>query len=149
MAEAEIRAKLAHLAAERLGDPARAIETWKLVLDLRGEDPEGLAALANLYEAGSSWAELVDVLERQFDNAQDDDRVNILTRRARTFSDKLGRDDLALEDWNRVLDIDYANLAALRAIAAIRRRQGDAARARAPRSTKWWIEPRRSSTKRS
>jgi len=127
VAEAEIRAKLAHLAAERLGDPTRAIETWKIVLDLRGEDPEALAALANLYEVAGAWRELVDVLERTFDIAgSDDDRVNILTRRARVFSDKLQRDDLAIEDWTRVLDIDYANLAALRAFAAIRRRQGDA-----------------------
>lgn len=127
VAEAEIRAKLANLAALRLNDPTRAIDTWKIVLDLRGEDPEALAALANLYEGQQSWRELADVLERQFDIAEtDDDRVNILTRRARTFEGKLQRDDLALEDWNRVLDIDYANLAGLRAIAAIRRRQGDA-----------------------
>lgn len=127
VAEAEIRAKLANLAALRLNDPGRAIDTWKIVLDLRGEDPEALAALANLYDSQQSWRELADVLERQFDiAASDDDRVNILTRRARTFEGKLQRDDLALEDWNRVLDIDYANLAGLRAIAAIRRRQGDA-----------------------
>ncbi len=126
VAEAEIRAKIAHLAFERLNDPVRAIDTWKIVLDLRGEDPEALAALANLYEQQQQWRELVDVLERQFDIAEsDDDRVNILTRRARTFEGKLQRDDLALEDWNRVLDIDYANLGALRAIAAIRRRQED------------------------
>ena len=126
VAEAEIRAKIATLAATRLGDPARAIDTWKLVLDLRGEDPEALTALSNLYETGQAWRELGDVLERLFDIAQtDDDRVNILTRRARIFSDKLTRDDLAIEDWTRVLDIDYANLAALRAIAAIRRRQLD------------------------
>lgn len=126
VAEAEIRAKLAHLASERLNDPTRAIDTWKIVLDLRGEDPEALAALANLYDQQQAWRELVDILERQFDIAgSDDDRVNILTRRARTFEGKLQRDDLALEDWNRVLDIDYANLAGLRAIAAIRRRQGD------------------------
>jgi tetratricopeptide (TPR) repeat protein len=127
VAEAEIRAKLAHLAAERLNDPSKAIDIWKIVLDLRGEDPEALEALSNLYEQQQQWRELVDVLERQYDIAQgDDDRVNILTRKARTFESKLQRDDLALEDWNRVLDIDYANLAALRAIAAIRRRQGDA-----------------------
>ncbi|MGZ3478275.1 MAG: tetratricopeptide repeat protein, partial [Polyangiales bacterium] len=125
--EAEIRAKIAHLAAEQLNDPARSVDTWKIVLDLRGEDPEALGALANLYEQQQSWRELVDILERQYDIAEtEDDRVNILTRRARTFEGKLQRDDLALEDWNRVLDIDYANLAALRAIAAIRRRQGDA-----------------------
>ncbi len=125
-AEAEIRAKIAHILADRLGEPARAIETWKHVLDLRGEDVEALGALANLYEGQQTWPELVDVLERQFDIATtDEERVNTLTRRARVFSDRLGRDEQALEDWNRVLDIDYANLAGLRAIAAIRRRQHD------------------------
>ena len=126
-AEADIQAKIAHLSAERLGQPARAIETWKRVLDLRGEDAEALGALANLYEAQASWPELVDILERQVDNAQDDDdRVNILTRRARVTSEKLGRDEQAAADWLRVVDIDYGNLAALRALADIRRRQGDA-----------------------
>jgi tetratricopeptide (TPR) repeat protein len=125
-AEADIRAKIAHIAADKLGQPDRAIDTWKAVLDLRGEDPEALHALANLYESQQQWAKLVDILEREFDIAgSDEDRVNILTRRARTTSEKLGRDDSALEDWNRALDIDYANLAALRAIVEIRRRQGD------------------------
>ena len=56
--------------------------------------PRRSHALANLYEAQGQWAKLVDVLEREFDIASsDDDRVNILTRRARTTSDKLGRDD--------------------------------------------------------
>jgi len=125
-AEAEIQAKIAHLSAERLQQPARAIETWKLVLDLRGEDPEALAAMSNLYDTASAWPELVDVLERQVDIAEtDDDRVNIIARRARIISEKLGRDDQAAQDWNRILDIDYGNLAALRAIADIRRRQRD------------------------
>lgn len=127
VAEAEIRSRIAHLAADRLSDLDRAIETWKVVLDLRGEDPEALQALGALYERQEKWRELVDVLERQYDIAlEDDDRVNILTHRARTLELKLTSDDLALEDYSRVLDIDYANLAALRSIAAIRRRQGDA-----------------------
>ena len=93
----------------------------------------------------------VDVLEREFDIASsDEDRVEHPDApRARTTSDKLGRDDAALDDWNRVLDIDYANLGALRAIAAIRRRQGDAERARRQRCTSWSIGRRRSSTARS
>ncbi len=125
-AEADIRAKLARLASERLNDATRAIDTWKLVLDLRGEDPEALFALAGLYEGQQAWRELVDVLERQHDIAEsDDDRVNILTRRARVFTECLASDELALSDWNRVLDYDYSNLAALRAIAEIRRREDD------------------------
>jgi len=124
--EAEIRAKIAHLASDRLNNPPRAIETWKRVLDLRGEDPEALGALANLYESAGQWAELCDVLEREFDIADSDDlRVQVLNRRSRIFLDHLGRDGQALTDYNRVLDLDYANVHALRAIAAIWRTRQD------------------------
>ncbi|HEY4012646.1 MAG TPA: tetratricopeptide repeat protein [Polyangiaceae bacterium] len=126
-AEAEIRSKIARLATERLGQPERAIDTWRAVLDLRGEDPEALHALADLYEQLGQWSKLVDVLEREFDiAASDEDRVSVLARRARITSEKLGRDDAALQDYSRVLDIEYANLGALGAIVEIRRKQKDA-----------------------
>lgn len=123
-AEADVRAKRAHLAADRLDNVAAAIEGWKRVLDLRGEDPEALRALAHLYEAQSQWSELTDVLERHFDIADsDDDRIHVLTTRARLFDEQLNRDDEALETYQRVLDIDYSNAVALRAIASIWRRR--------------------------
>ena len=125
--EADIRAKMAHLLADQLGDVPLAVETWKRVLDLRGEDPEALGALANLYERMEQWAELCDVLERHYDIAADDQaRVDVLVRRAKLFNDRLNRDDSALEDYQRVLDIDYANVEALYAISAIWRRRNDA-----------------------
>ena len=125
--EAEIRAKMARLASERLGDVDRAVDTWKRVLDLRGEDIEALGALANLYEGREQWAELCDVLERQFDIAEsDEERVHIRLRRAWVFLVKLNRDEEALEDYNRSLDIDFANVDALRAIANIWRTRNEA-----------------------
>ena len=125
--EAEIRAKMAHLSAERLGNVDAAIEGWKRVLDLRGEDREALGALAGLYDRQAKWAELTDVLERHFDIAEaDEERVNILTHRARLFAERLNRDDEALETWQRVLDIDFSNVAALRAIAHVWRTRQDA-----------------------
>jgi tetratricopeptide (TPR) repeat protein len=97
------------------------------VLELRGEDPEALGALADLYERVQQWAELCDVLERHYDIASEDDsRVAVLLRRAKLFKEQLSRDDSALDDYNRVLDIDYANLEALYAIAEIWRRRNDA-----------------------
>jgi tetratricopeptide (TPR) repeat protein len=124
--EAEIRAKMAHLAANRLGNVEGAIEGWKRVLDLRGEDPEALGALAGLYEQQGKWAELTDVLERHFDIAEsDEERVAVLIRRARLFAEQLKRDDEALETWQRVLDIDFSNVVALRAIAHIWRTRQD------------------------
>jgi tetratricopeptide (TPR) repeat protein len=125
--EAEVRARLARLASDRLGNIDEAVEGWKRVLDLRGEDAEALWALADLYQKQSRWAELTDVLERNFDIADsDDERVNILSRRARLFLEQLSREDEALETWNRVLDIDFANVPALRAVASIWRQKNDA-----------------------
>lgn len=125
--EAEIRARLAKVSAERLGNVKDAISGWKRVLDLRGEDAEALWALADLYQQQEQWAELTDVLERHFDIAEsDDERVSILTRRARLFSEQLRRDDEALETWHRVLDIEYGNATALREVAAIWRKRNDA-----------------------
>ena len=124
--EADIRAKMAHLLADRLNDVQGAVETWKRVLDLRGEDPEALGALSNLYERVGQWAELCDVLERHYDIAVDDvSRVAVLLRRAKLFNEQLGRDTSALDDYTRALDIDYANLEALYAIAAIWRKRND------------------------
>ena len=124
--EADIRAKIAHLLAGHLNDVPGSVETWKRVLELRGEDQEALAALANLYERMGQWAELCEVLERHYDIAPDDvSRVEVLLRRAKLFNDRLGRDDSALDDYNRVLDIDYANVEALYAIADIWRRRNE------------------------
>ncbi len=127
-AEADVRAKRAHLASDHLGKIEESIEGWKRVLDLRGEDPEALRALAFLYESQEQWSELTDVLERHFDIADtDEDRVHVLTMRARLFDEQLNRDDEALETYQRVLDIEYSNPTALRAIANIwRRRKNDA-----------------------
>jgi len=124
--EAEIRAKTAYLLSDRLGDTAKAVETWQRVLDLRGEDPEALHALANLHERSQHWAELAEVLERHYAIAEtDEDRVAILHRRAKLFDVQLGRDDQALDDYNRILDVDYSNVEALYAIADIWRRRND------------------------
>ncbi len=120
--QAEIRAKLAALSSDHLGRDDEAIEGWKRVLDLRGEDSEALDALAKLYEKLGQWAELADLLERLYDVALEDDaRVNALTRRARLFTDALARQDEALNAWQRVLDIDFSNIAALRSINKLRR----------------------------
>ncbi len=123
---ADVRAKLATVLAEKLGDMPRAIATWKEVLDLRGDDPEALHGLANLHERLGEWGELTDVLGRHFDIASEDsERVAVLLRRARLFEGQLQRDDSALEDYHRVLDIEYDNVDALYAVADIWRRRND------------------------
>lgn len=123
--ERDVRAKMARLLAapEHLNNISAAIDMWKQVLDL-GVDTEALFALANLYERESRWGELCEVLEQQFDAEETDEgRVAVLLRRAKLYNDQLNRDDMALDDYNRALDIEYANAEGLYAIAEIWRKR--------------------------
>ncbi len=125
--EAEVRAKLARLSWDKLGNLEAAAEGWRRVIELRGEDGEALTGLADIYEHQERWPELSDVLERHYDLAEsDEERVFALSRRAQLSSKYLGRDDEALETWRRVLEIDFENVAALEAIAAIYRGRNEA-----------------------
>ncbi len=120
--QADILAKMARLSSEQLGDRERAIELWKRVLDLRGEDPEALNALGNIYAEQENWAELVEVLEREVSIAESDAlRVAIYADLGRIWYEKLGRVRNALDNWERVLDIEPGNTAALFYIAEIHR----------------------------
>ncbi len=120
--QGDILSKMARLASEQLGDPAKAIELWRRVLDLRGEDPEALNALGNIYASQENWADLVDVLEREVSIVDDEHmRVAVYSDLGSIWYGKLGRDRNALENWERVLDIDPMNTNALFQIAEIYR----------------------------
>ena len=51
---------------------ARRSSCWGRVLDIRGEEPQALAALADLTTRQSKWDELVEIVERQIAVAPDD-----------------------------------------------------------------------------
>jgi len=119
---ADILAKMARLSSDCLGKPAEAIELWTRVLDLRGEDPEALNALGNIYADAENWADLVEVLEREVTVVDDDGtRVQIFADLGRIWYEKLERARNALDSWERVLDIDPGNTGALFHIAEIYR----------------------------
>jgi golgin subfamily B member 1 len=81
--QAEVYAKMARLLSENLGDGQRSVEMWKQVLELRGEDPEALRALSQLYAQQGNYRDLVDILEREASVAdRDDDRIRCRLVRA-------------------------------------------------------------------
>ena len=120
--QADILAKMARLASDCLDEPVNAIEIWRRVLDLRGEDPEALNALGDIYARQENWRDLVDILEREVSIAEDDSfRIRVYADLGRIWYEKLERDRNALDSWERVLDIDPGNADALFAIAEIHR----------------------------
>lgn len=119
---ADCYAQMAKLASDALGDPAQAKELWHRVLDLRGEDPLALEALAALYERAEDWRELVEVLQRQVAVVEGAEReVALQQRLGRIWGEQLGRERNALEAWQRVLELAPDNVPALYAIAGIHR----------------------------
>ncbi len=125
-AQAAVYAKMARLASERLGQPERAAELWNEVLSLRGEDPEALGALGDLYAAQENWRDLVDVLEREVAAADDDAfRVQVCMDLGRIWWERLQREGNAIEAWERVLDIEPGHFHALAHIAEVHRSAGN------------------------
>jgi tetratricopeptide (TPR) repeat protein len=123
--QADVFARMARLSANRLRDQEKAIGLWQRVLDLRGEDPEALNALGDIYASQGNWRDLVDVLEREATVAQDDAlRIQVYSDLARVWYEKLERERNAIENWERVLDIDPGNTYALFSIAEIQREGG-------------------------
>ena len=122
---ADVYARMARLTSEALPGPSsipRAIELWLRVIDLRGEDPVGLSALADLYERAEDWREVVDVVQRQVllhvDAAA---KVPLYKRLGRVWAEKLGRDRNALEAWLEASKLDPSDLETLRALAHLYR----------------------------
>ncbi|MGE0785808.1 MAG: tetratricopeptide repeat protein [Sandaracinaceae bacterium] len=121
-ARSDVTAKMAYVSSSYLGQPDRAIELWKEVLDLRGEDPEALNALGNIYASQERWAELVEILDREVTVAEDDEtRISIFADMARIFYTRLSKEQDAIDSWDRVLDLDPTNPTALFGIAEIHR----------------------------
>jgi hypothetical protein len=107
-----------------------AIETWRRVLELRGEDAEALAGLADLYERTEQWASSPRCSSGTTTSPPTTSRAWVCSSVARTSTASARSRRLALDDYARVLDIDYANLQALYAIADIWRRRNDASERR-------------------
>jgi tetratricopeptide (TPR) repeat protein len=122
---ADVLAKMARLADDHLKDEGRAVTLWKQVLDLRGEDPEALNALGDLHAKASRWNDLVEVLDREAGIATEDEvRVQIFSDLGRVWYGKLKNDRNAIDNWQRVLDIDPTNTTALFALIEIHKNAG-------------------------
>ncbi|MGB0678717.1 MAG: hypothetical protein ACPGUV_03550 [Polyangiales bacterium] len=117
-----ILSSMANLAARYLDDARRAVEIWKRVLEIGGEDSAALHALSEIYARHENWEDLVDVLEREASISEDNaTRIALHADLGRIWRYKLGRERNALDSWERILEIDPTCTDALFQIADIYR----------------------------
>jgi golgin subfamily B member 1 len=99
--------KIADLARHRLADRELARQYYQKVLELRADDKQALVALESLYEESGDASSLLEVLERRVEAAEDDqERKQLLFRRARLLAEVLEDRPRAIEAYEAILDID-------------------------------------------
>ncbi|HEY0476100.1 MAG TPA: tetratricopeptide repeat protein [Kofleriaceae bacterium] len=112
----ERRALLGRVAAleeEQLADRGGAIATWRDVLADQPGDAGALGALERLYQAAEAWRDLIDILRRQLDHADDAAARQLLARIAEIHEVMLEEPEEAIAAHLEVLDRDPGDRRAL------------------------------------
>ncbi len=118
----DLLSKLGELSETVLGDREGAITAWRSRLDEGPDDSEALAALDRLYEATSHHRELVEVLRRRRELANDSDlRKTLLTRSAQVLWKKLDAGAEAIEEYQSLIDEFGPSREAFEALEALYR----------------------------
>ena len=99
--------EMARIYDGQLKDPGEAIASLRRVLELDGADAEALSALATLYRRESRWGELVGILARARDLAQDDPtRIVYQLQISSLNENEIGDVEAAVEGYRGALGLD-------------------------------------------
>ncbi|MGC4094944.1 MAG: tetratricopeptide repeat protein [Polyangiaceae bacterium] len=123
-----ITLKIAELARHQLANRELSREYYRKALDLRGDDRKALVALESLYEESGDAQSLLEILERRVDVAEsDDERKQLMYRRARLLADVLDDKPRAIEVYEAILElgVERAALDALESLYTAVARWGD------------------------
>ncbi|HEY3668616.1 MAG TPA: tetratricopeptide repeat protein [Polyangiaceae bacterium] len=98
--------KIADLARHQLADRELAREYYKKALEQRADDKKALGALESLYEETGDAQNLLEILERRVEVAEnDEERKKLLFRRARLLSDVLEDKPRAIHAYETILEL--------------------------------------------
>ncbi len=117
---AEIAAELAEISEHELDDLDRAQRAWQVVLGIHDGDPAANIALERIYRSQQNWPQLrallVEQAQREADQAQ---RKTLLFAISELDEDLLEDTDAAIENYQRVLEIDPGDSHAFGALEKI------------------------------
>ncbi|HSC87655.1 MAG TPA: hypothetical protein VLC09_10310, partial [Polyangiaceae bacterium] len=123
-----VQKRVAELYQRELADDASAIAGYEKALELEADDRETLVALEALYEKTDAHRRLLGVIERREELAENDnERKQLLFRRAALLANELGEVPRAIETYESIvdLDLDSSAIAALEALYAKTERYDD------------------------
>lgn len=103
----EMLVRIGQIHDEKLGQAAVAIDYYKRALEGRPGDRRVLLALEALHAKTDDHKALLDILEKREDAAEsDDERKDLMFRRAAILRDKLGDPGRAIEELQSIIELD-------------------------------------------
>lgn len=117
----ELWQKAGPIARDRLGDLAGAEATFRKVIALDAKHANALRAIDALLVSASRWEDLEPILlaQTEADDLFDDERIQVWTRLAELYRDRLGESDSAIGAYKQVLELQDMNEGALTALRDI------------------------------
>ncbi|ACY16316.1 tetratricopeptide repeat protein [Haliangium ochraceum] len=118
--------RIAEIHEERRGEPARAIEAWRKVLEVRDDDDAALSALDRLLLMEARYEELVRVVEKRANLAQDEGTRRVFLHRiAALYEEDLEQRGEAIAAYKNVLTEAPGDPVALDALERLYREESD------------------------
>ncbi len=127
-AEIEIRFRrmLAETCAEELGRSADAAEHYERVRELEGDTLDVLEALKALYQKLGRWDDLLEVYQRQLEQAEEpNDQARILAQIGQLHETVRDDQDAAQQAYEELRMVDPDSVDALRGLQRLAERAGD------------------------
>jgi len=121
--QVELLRKIASIWVERLGNPQRALEPLKQVLELDPKDKEARTLLAKIHEQRRDWRALIALRREELADRSAEEALELRIDLARLSEDKLGDRREAIADWNAVLEHHGENAQALEALSRLYERE--------------------------
>ena len=117
-ASADVKLRVGGLLESVLGEPERAIDVYREVLEVDAGNLLSMRGLERVYTATQKWPELLEVLEMHLDVCQTErERAGVLMQIATMQEEQFLKPDLAATRLEQVVEIDPSNLTAFEALA--------------------------------
>jgi tetratricopeptide (TPR) repeat protein len=109
--------RIGEIVERKLGKPERAAEHHAKALGLDPDHTPAFEDLARLLAQAGRWLELAEIYQRAIDRAPNDDVKSAwLLRLGMLQEDRLGNAEAAIASYDRILERDPKNVAALHAV---------------------------------
>ncbi|MBI5516486.1 MAG: tetratricopeptide repeat protein [Deltaproteobacteria bacterium] len=122
----ELNLRVGAMYEEEFVDHGKAAAAYEAALALDPAHDAAMAGLGRLYKVLGRWSDLAELLEKHQNMVEDTRRkVDLLLAQGRVLLDPLGANERAARAFERVLELDKGNTAALESVGRIAAQRGD------------------------